>query len=184
MPLLPPPCLKSPSAALECNTHKLPATRNLDQTWRLSSHDGRTSCHHMERWSWAPVALQRSGPASGGSFGEVLQTGQRRGDPACALHGAAAETPRVGLRAPKCRWDKWNTNNACCCCWPTLVYFYSFMGLMPTYMENDGVLCTKLVCFYDRESGSSLPATHATVVLLDPECGNVKAVSKTNACTD
>lgn len=58
------------------------------------------------------------------------------------------------------------------------------MGLMPTYMENDGVLSTKLVCFYDRKKGSSLPATQATVVLLDPEYGNVKAVSKTNACTD
>ncbi|XP_041818822.1 ketimine reductase mu-crystallin [Chelmon rostratus] len=51
-----------------------------------------------------------------------------------------------------------------------------FMGLMPTYMENDGVLCTKLVCFYKREDGSTLPAVQATVVLLDPERGNVKAV--------
>ncbi|XP_070708596.1 ketimine reductase mu-crystallin [Pempheris klunzingeri] len=51
-----------------------------------------------------------------------------------------------------------------------------FMGLMPTYMENDGVLCTKFVCFYKREDGSTLPAVQATVVLLDPEYGNVKAV--------
>ncbi|XP_070783452.1 ketimine reductase mu-crystallin [Enoplosus armatus] len=51
-----------------------------------------------------------------------------------------------------------------------------FLGVMPTYMENDGVLCTKLVCFYKRQSGSTLPATQATVVLLDPEYGNVKAV--------
>ncbi|KAG8009056.1 Ketimine reductase mu-crystallin [Nibea albiflora] len=51
-----------------------------------------------------------------------------------------------------------------------------FLGMMPTYMENDGVLSTKLVCFYDRKEGSSLPATQATVVLLDPEYGNVKAV--------
>ncbi|XP_061564587.1 ketimine reductase mu-crystallin [Cololabis saira] len=51
-----------------------------------------------------------------------------------------------------------------------------FMGLMPTYMENDGVLTTKFVCFYKREGGSSLPAVQATVVLLDPEYGNVKAV--------
>ncbi|XP_071318674.1 ketimine reductase mu-crystallin [Trachinotus anak] len=51
-----------------------------------------------------------------------------------------------------------------------------FLGLMPTYMENDGVLSTKLVCFYKREDGSSLPSTQATVVLLDPEYGNVKAV--------
>ncbi|XP_044034875.1 ketimine reductase mu-crystallin [Siniperca chuatsi] len=51
-----------------------------------------------------------------------------------------------------------------------------FLGLMPTYMENDGVLCTKLLCFYKRADGSTLPATQATVVLLDPEYGNVKAV--------
>ncbi|XP_049419923.1 ketimine reductase mu-crystallin [Epinephelus fuscoguttatus] len=51
-----------------------------------------------------------------------------------------------------------------------------FLGLMPTYMQNDGVLCTKLVCFYNREEGSTLPATQAAVVLLDPEYGNVKAV--------
>ncbi|KAL6095265.1 crym [Pungitius sinensis] len=53
---------------------------------------------------------------------------------------------------------------------------HGFLGSMPTYMENDGVLCTKLVCFYQREAGSTLPATQATVILLDPECGNVKAV--------
>lgn len=52
---------------------------------------------------------------------------------------------------------------------------------MPTYMENDGVLCTKLVCFYHRDAGSALPATRATVILLDPEYGNVKAVSETRA---
>ncbi|XP_007559492.1 ketimine reductase mu-crystallin [Poecilia formosa] len=51
-----------------------------------------------------------------------------------------------------------------------------FMGLMPTYMENDGVLSTKFVCFYKREKGSTLPAVQATVVLLDPERGNIKAV--------
>ncbi|XP_028285941.1 ketimine reductase mu-crystallin [Parambassis ranga] len=51
-----------------------------------------------------------------------------------------------------------------------------FLGLMPTYMENDGVLSTKFVCFYKREEGSALPATQATVMLLDPEHGNVKAV--------
>uniref|UniRef100_A0A4W6CS01 Ketimine reductase mu-crystallin n=1 Tax=Lates calcarifer TaxID=8187 RepID=A0A4W6CS01_LATCA len=51
-----------------------------------------------------------------------------------------------------------------------------FMGLMPAYMENDGVLSTKFVCFYKREDGSTLPATQATVVLLDPEYGNVKVM--------
>lgn len=51
-----------------------------------------------------------------------------------------------------------------------------FMGLMPTYMEKEGVLCTKFACFYKREKGSTLPAVQATVVLLDPEYGNIKAV--------
>ncbi|XP_041670857.1 ketimine reductase mu-crystallin [Cheilinus undulatus] len=51
-----------------------------------------------------------------------------------------------------------------------------FLGLMPAYMENDGVLCTKLVCFYKRGDKSNLPSAKATVVLLDPEYGNVKAV--------
>ncbi|XP_060950375.1 ketimine reductase mu-crystallin [Limanda limanda] len=51
-----------------------------------------------------------------------------------------------------------------------------FLGLMPAYMENLGVLSTKLVCFYNREAGSNLPATNATMLLLDPEYGNVKAV--------
>ncbi|XP_078134929.1 ketimine reductase mu-crystallin [Sander vitreus] len=58
----------------------------------------------------------------------------------------------------------------------TLQKHHGFLGLMPTYMENDGVLCTKFVCFYKREDGSSLPAVQATLVLLDPEYGNVKAV--------
>ncbi|KAM9837431.1 ketimine reductase mu-crystallin [Aulostomus maculatus] len=51
-----------------------------------------------------------------------------------------------------------------------------FLGLMPTYMQNEGVLCTKLVCFYKREEGSTLPSTQATVLLLDPEMGNVMAM--------
>lgn len=54
---------------------------------------------------------------------------------------------------------------------------------MPTYMENNGVLCTKIVCFYNREEGSSSPSVEASVVLLDPEHGTMKAVSKTNAHT-
>ncbi|KAJ0015795.1 hypothetical protein NQD34_014085 [Periophthalmus magnuspinnatus] len=51
-----------------------------------------------------------------------------------------------------------------------------FLGVMPCYMENDGILCTKLVSFYKRPAGSTLPSTQATVMLLDPEYGNVKAV--------
>lgn len=58
---------------------------------------------------------------------------------------------------------------------------FRFLLSMPAYMENNGVLCTKLVCFYEREAGSTLPAVQASVMLLDPEYGNVKAVSKLNA---
>ncbi|KAK5850610.1 hypothetical protein PBY51_001475 [Eleginops maclovinus] len=53
---------------------------------------------------------------------------------------------------------------------------HGFLGLMPTYMEKNRVLCTKFVCFYKREDGSTLPSTQSTVVLLDPEYGNIKAV--------
>ncbi|XP_032357558.1 ketimine reductase mu-crystallin isoform X2 [Etheostoma spectabile] len=66
----------------------------------------------------------------------------------------------------------------------TLQKHHGFLGLMPTYMENDGVLSTKFVCFYKREDGSSLPAVQATVVLLDPEYGNVKAVMDGELITD
>uniref|UniRef100_A0A3B3ZJY6 Ketimine reductase mu-crystallin n=1 Tax=Periophthalmus magnuspinnatus TaxID=409849 RepID=A0A3B3ZJY6_9GOBI len=51
-----------------------------------------------------------------------------------------------------------------------------FLGVMPCYMENDGILCTKLVSFYKRPAGSTLPSTQATVMLLDPEYGNVKVM--------
>lgn len=54
--------------------------------------------------------------------------------------------------------------------------YSGFLGVMPSYMENDGVLCTKLVCFYNTKVGSTLPSTQATVMLLDPEYGNVKAI--------
>ncbi|XP_035469863.2 ketimine reductase mu-crystallin isoform X1 [Scophthalmus maximus] len=66
----------------------------------------------------------------------------------------------------------------------TLQKHHGFLGLMPSYMENDGILCTKLVCFYNREAGSTLPATQATVLLLDSEYGNVKAVMDGDAITN
>lgn len=53
------------------------------------------------------------------------------------------------------------------------------MCFMPAYMENDGILSTKLAGVYNREKGSKLPLIQATVVLLDPESGSVKAVSRT-----
>ncbi|XP_068161852.1 ketimine reductase mu-crystallin-like [Antennarius striatus] len=58
-----------------------------------------------------------------------------------------------------------------------------FLGLMPAYMEKDGVLCTKLVSFYKREEGSALPGVTSTVVLLDPETGNAKAIIDGNVIT-
>ena len=57
------------------------------------------------------------------------------------------------------------------------------MGLMPAYMEQEGILSTKMLCFYKREAGSSLPSTQSTVILMDPEYGNVKAVSKAQITT-
>lgn len=73
--------------------------RQCSLNHRSKSYDGWTSCYHMEAWSGAPVALQRADPPSGGSFGQILQPGQRRGAPACALRVAPAETQRVGLQA-------------------------------------------------------------------------------------
>ncbi|XP_054625198.1 ketimine reductase mu-crystallin [Dunckerocampus dactyliophorus] len=56
-------------------------------------------------------------------------------------------------------------------------------AVMPSYMENDGILCTKLLSCYKREKGSTLPALQATVVLLDPAIGNLKAVMEGNVIT-
>lgn len=51
---------------------------------------------------------------------------------------------------------------------------------MPAYLAAEGILCTKMVTFYQRAEGSSLPSTQATVLLLHPEHGDVTAVSHTN----
>lgn len=53
----------------------------------------------MDACSQASAPLQRPGAAAGAGSGSLLQAGQRRGAPARAHRGAAAETPRVGLRA-------------------------------------------------------------------------------------
>ncbi|XP_030629910.1 ketimine reductase mu-crystallin [Chanos chanos] len=58
-----------------------------------------------------------------------------------------------------------------------------FLGLMPAYMAYEDTLCTKMVAFYKREKGSSLPSTQATVLLFDPEYGNVLAVMDGDAIT-
>ncbi|XP_077594787.1 ketimine reductase mu-crystallin [Stigmatopora nigra] len=55
--------------------------------------------------------------------------------------------------------------------------------LMPTYMENDGIFCTKFVSAYKREEGSELPSIQATVVLLDPQSGRTMAVMEGNVIT-
>uniref|UniRef100_A0A671MLI6 Ketimine reductase mu-crystallin n=1 Tax=Sinocyclocheilus anshuiensis TaxID=1608454 RepID=A0A671MLI6_9TELE len=55
-----------------------------------------------------------------------------------------------------------------------------FLGVMPAYLAAEGILCTKMVTFYQRAEGSSLPSTQATVLLFHPEHGNVTAVSHTN----
>ncbi|XP_066522720.1 ketimine reductase mu-crystallin-like [Hoplias malabaricus] len=51
-----------------------------------------------------------------------------------------------------------------------------FLVLMPAYMAYDGILCTKILTSYKRKSVFNLPSTQATVLLLDPEYGNVSAV--------
>ncbi|XP_049615549.1 ketimine reductase mu-crystallin [Syngnathus scovelli] len=61
--------------------------------------------------------------------------------------------------------------------------FNGNMCLMPTYMENNGILCTKFVGVYNREQGCELPSVNATVVLLDPETGSMKAVMEGNVIT-
>ncbi|XP_019726498.1 ketimine reductase mu-crystallin [Hippocampus comes] len=58
-----------------------------------------------------------------------------------------------------------------------------YMCLMPAYMGNDGILSTKFVGVYNREKGSKLPSVQATVVLLDPESGSMKAVIEGNVIT-
>lgn len=54
---------------------------------------------------------------------------------------------------------------------------------MPAYLAAEGILCTKMVTFYQRPEGSSLPSTQATVLLFHPEQGHVTAVSHTNRLT-
>ncbi|XP_062859419.1 ketimine reductase mu-crystallin [Trichomycterus rosablanca] len=53
---------------------------------------------------------------------------------------------------------------------------HGFLGLMPAYIAHEGILCTKMVAFYRRPTRSSLPSTQATVLLFNPEVGNVTAV--------
>ncbi|XP_068080751.1 ketimine reductase mu-crystallin isoform X1 [Danio rerio] len=54
--------------------------------------------------------------------------------------------------------------------------YNGFLGVMPSYVAADGILCTKMVTFYQRAEGSSLPSTQATVLLFHPERGHITAV--------
>ncbi|KAG1936028.1 ketimine reductase mu-crystallin [Pimephales promelas] len=58
-----------------------------------------------------------------------------------------------------------------------------FLGVMPSYLAAEGILCTKMVTFYQRAQGSSLPSTQATLLLFDPEHGHVTAIMDGEAIT-
>ncbi|XP_016424941.1 ketimine reductase mu-crystallin-like [Sinocyclocheilus rhinocerous] len=58
-----------------------------------------------------------------------------------------------------------------------------FLGVMPAYLPAEGILCTKMVTFYQREEGSSVPSTRATVLLFHPEHGHVTAIMDGEAIT-
>ncbi|XP_057214375.1 ketimine reductase mu-crystallin isoform X2 [Triplophysa rosa] len=60
---------------------------------------------------------------------------------------------------------------------------HGFLGLMPVYMADEGVLCTKLVTFYNRAENCTSPSTQATVLLFDPERGHVTAMMNGEAIT-
>ncbi|KPP66705.1 ketimine reductase mu-crystallin-like [Scleropages formosus] len=62
--------------------------------------------------------------------------------------------------------------------------YRGYLGLMPAYMVEEDILCAKMVSFYEREEGCDLPAHEATVLLLDPQRGNVTAVMDGTAITE
>ncbi|NP_001188187.1 ketimine reductase mu-crystallin [Ictalurus punctatus] len=51
-----------------------------------------------------------------------------------------------------------------------------FLGMMPAYIAHEDTLCMKMVAFYRREENLNLPSTQATVLLFNPEYGNVTVV--------
>ncbi|XP_073774007.1 ketimine reductase mu-crystallin isoform X2 [Danio rerio] len=61
--------------------------------------------------------------------------------------------------------------------------YNGFLGVMPSYVAADGILCTKMVTFYQRAEGSSLPSTQATVLLFHPERGHITAIMDGEAIT-
>ncbi|KAJ8363836.1 hypothetical protein SKAU_G00126670 [Synaphobranchus kaupii] len=62
--------------------------------------------------------------------------------------------------------------------------YNGFLGLMPAYIAHEDVLAIKVVSFYQRDQDSVLPAHQASVLLFDPEVGNVKAVMDGIAITE
>ena len=53
---------------------------------------------------------------------------------------------------------------------------HAFFGSMPAYVEEPAALGTKLVTVYHSNLGRGLPSHLATIVLLDPETGALRAV--------
>ncbi|XP_048870913.1 ketimine reductase mu-crystallin [Brienomyrus brachyistius] len=62
--------------------------------------------------------------------------------------------------------------------------YNGFLGVMPAYMIQENILATKMVSFYQRDEGSDFPAHQATVLLLDPQRGNVTAVMDGTVITE
>ncbi|KAG7491849.1 hypothetical protein MATL_G00007910 [Megalops atlanticus] len=62
--------------------------------------------------------------------------------------------------------------------------YNGFLGIMPAYVAHEDILATKMVSFYQRDKDSVLPAHQATVLLFDPERGNVTAVMDGTVITE
>ncbi|KAL4624577.1 ketimine reductase mu-crystallin [Arapaima gigas] len=65
-----------------------------------------------------------------------------------------------------------------------LTKYRGYLGVMPAYLADDDILCAKMVSFYQREEHCVLPTHHATVLMFDPERGNVTAVMDGTAITE
>ncbi|XP_048351290.1 ketimine reductase mu-crystallin isoform X2 [Sphaerodactylus townsendi] len=62
--------------------------------------------------------------------------------------------------------------------------YNGFLGVMPAYSEEDDALTTKLVTFYEHPKDPSVPSHQATVLLLDPTNGTLKAVMDGSVITE
>src|SRR4051812_43277200 len=52
----------------------------------------------------------------------------------------------------------------------------NFYGVMPAFMPQPAALGTKLVTVYESNAARALPTHLATIVLLDPETGELLAI--------